>query len=74
MKLVTALLSTNGLKAFLKLCPLLFYRFNLVLVKNPCLADIKTTGYWEKLMNGESQESKTELSTLKHCKYSKFFN
>lgn len=56
MKLVTALLSTNSLKTFLKLCPLLFYGFNLVLVKNPAHADIQTIGYWEELMNEESQE------------------
>lgn len=60
MKLVTTLLSTNSLKTFLKLCPLLFYRLNLVLVKNPSPGDIQTIGYWEKLINGESQETKTE--------------
>lgn len=60
MKLVTTLLSTKSLKTFLKLCPLLFYRLNLVLVKNPSPADIQTIGYWEKLINGESQETKTE--------------
>lgn len=48
-------LSTNNLKTFLKLCPLLFYRFHLVLVTNPSPADVWTVGYWEKLMNEEPQ-------------------
>lgn len=57
MKLIARLLHTVSLKTFLKLCPLLFYRFHLVLVKNPSPADIQTVGYWEKLMNGEPQEA-----------------